>query len=87
MLTDLPKKPALLLINGKGRQDDGPLVPLAEFNVNYNRKYRFRIANAGGAGSCPVTIIIEKHNMLVIALDGNSIHPKIISSLTLAKGK
>lgn len=87
MLTDLPKKPALLLINGKGRQDDGPLVPLTEFNVNFNKKYRFRIANAGGAGSCPVTVTIEKHSMLIIALDGNSVHPKIIKSLTLAKGE
>lgn len=87
MLTDVPHKPALLLINGKGRQNNGINVPLAEFTVKYDKKYRFRIANAGGAGSCPVTITIEKHSILLISLDGHSIDPQILSSLTLAKGK
>ena len=80
-------KPAILLVNGKGRQPNGPNVPLATFTVVPGRRHRFRVANAGGAGSCPITISIDAHPLLLIALDGQPVEPRQVTSITLAKGE
>ncbi|XP_011142467.1 laccase-2 isoform X2 [Harpegnathos saltator] len=80
-------KPAILLINGKGRQPGGPSVPLTTFTVVPGRRHRFRVANAGGAGACPVTLFIDGHSLLLIALDGHPIEPRQVTSITLAKGE
>ncbi|KMQ98243.1 laccase-4-like protein [Lasius niger] len=79
-------KPAILLINGRGRQPSGPTVPLNTFTVIPGRRHRFRVANAGGAGACPVTLFIDGHTLLLIALDGHPIEPRQVTSITLAKG-
>jgi len=79
-------KPAILLINGRGRQPSGPAVPLSTFTVIPGRRHRFRVANGGGAGACPVTLFINGHPLLLIALDGHPIEPRQITSITLAKG-
>ncbi|XP_076392108.1 uncharacterized protein LOC100876484 isoform X2 [Megachile rotundata] len=80
-------KPAILLINGRGRQPNGPNVPYTTFTVVPGRRHRFRIANAGGAGSCPITISVDAHPMLLIALDGQPVEPRQVTSITLAKGE
>ncbi|XP_014481527.1 PREDICTED: laccase-2-like isoform X2 [Dinoponera quadriceps] len=80
-------KPAILLINGKGRQPSGPTVPLTTFTVVPGRRHRFRVANAGGAGACPVTLFVDGHTLLLIALDGHPIEPRQVTSITLAKGE
>lgn len=80
-------KPAILLINGKGRQPNGPSVPYATFTVVPGRRHRFRIANAGGAGSCPITISVDAHPLHLIALDGQPVEPRQVASITLAKGR
>ncbi|XP_011156719.2 laccase-4 isoform X1 [Solenopsis invicta] len=80
-------KPAILLINGRGRQPSGPAVPLSVFTVIPGRRHRFRVANAGGAGACPVTLFIDGHVLLLIALDGHPIEPQQVTSITLAKGE
>lgn len=80
-------KPAILLINGRGRQPSGPTVPLNTFTVIPGRRHRFRAANAGGAGACPVTLFIDGHTLLLIALDGHPIEPRQVTSITLAKGE
>ncbi|XP_029056021.1 laccase-5-like isoform X2 [Osmia bicornis bicornis] len=80
-------KPAILLINGKGRQPNGPNVPYATFTVVPGRRHRFRIANAGGAGSCPITISVDAHPLQLIALDGQPVEPRQVASITLAKGE
>lgn len=80
-------KPAILLINGKGRQPSGPMLPLSTFTVIPGRRHRFRVANAGGAGACPVTLFVDGHTLLLIALDGHPIEPRQIASITLAKGE
>lgn len=80
-------KPAILLINGRGRQPDGPMVPLSTFTVVPGRRHRFRIANSGGAGACPVTFFIDNHALLLIALDGQPVEPRQVTSITLAKGE
>lgn len=79
-------KPAILLVNGKGRQPNGPNVPLTNFTVIPGRRHRFRVANAGGAGSCPITISVNAHPLLLIALDGHPVEPRQVTSITLAKG-
>ncbi|XP_044585683.1 laccase-4-like isoform X1 [Cotesia glomerata] len=81
------KKPALLLINGKGHQPNGPQVPLSSFNVTRGLRYRFRLAHAGGAGACPITFAVEEHPLTLIALDGNPVVPLKVKSITLAKGE
>ncbi|KAK0077223.1 hypothetical protein PV326_010199 [Microctonus aethiopoides] len=81
------KKPAILLINGRGRNINGPEIPLSQFNVKSNYKYRFRVGHAGGAGACPVTLSIEKHSLLLIALDGYPVKPNQVNSITLAIGE
>ncbi|KAL0105866.1 hypothetical protein PUN28_015944 [Cardiocondyla obscurior] len=80
-------KPAILLINGRGRQPSGPTVPLSTFTVIPGRRHRFRVANAGGAGACPVTLFIDGHSLLLIALDGYPVEPRQVTSITLAKGE
>ncbi|XP_029162349.1 laccase-1-like isoform X2 [Nylanderia fulva] len=80
-------KPAILLINGRGRQPSGPTVPLDTFTVIPGRRHRFRAANAGGAGACPVTLSIDGHTLLLIALDGHPIEARQVTSITLAKGE
>ncbi|XP_026671375.1 laccase-4-like isoform X1 [Ceratina calcarata] len=80
-------KPAILLVNGKGRQPNGPNVPSTVFQVVPGRRHRFRVANAGGAGSCPVTFSIDAHPLLIIALDGQPVEPQQAISITLAKGE
>ncbi|XP_035733958.1 laccase-1-like isoform X2 [Vespa mandarinia] len=80
-------KPAILLVNGKGRQMNGPKVPYTTFTVVPGRRHRFRAANAGGAGSCPITISIDNHSLYLITLDGQPIEPRYVTSITLAKGE
>lgn len=80
-------KSAILLINGRGRQPSGPTVPLNTFTVIPGRRHRFRAANAGGAGACPVTLFIDGHTLLLIAFDGHPIEPRQVTSITLAKGE
>lgn len=79
-------KPAILLVNGKGRQMNGPKVPYTTFTVVPGRRHRFRAANAGGAGTCPITISIDNHSLHLITLDGHPIEPRYVTSITLAKG-
>ncbi|KZC10367.1 PREDICTED: laccase-4-like [Dufourea novaeangliae] len=80
-------KPATLLINGRGRQPNGPSVPYTTFTVIPGRRHRFRLANAGGAGTCPITISIDAHPLLLIALDGQAVDPRQVASITLATGE
>ncbi|XP_024876061.1 laccase-4-like isoform X1 [Temnothorax curvispinosus] len=80
-------KPAILLINGRGRQPSGPATPLSTFTVIPGRRHRFRVANAGGAGACPVTLSVDSHPLFLIALDGHPIESRHVTSITLAKGE
>ena len=84
---EVRQKPATLLVNGKGRQPDGPEMPLSIFEVIPGRRHRFRLAHAGGAGSCPITLTIEEHPLVLIALDGHPVAAHEVSSITLSKGK
>lgn len=74
-----------MLINGRGSESIGSKVPAVD--VISGRRSRFRVANAAGAGSCPMILSIEQHSMLLIALDGHAINPHVVASIVLAKGK
>lgn len=80
-------KPAILLVNGRGRQPNGPDVPFTTFPVIPGRRHRFRLANAGGAGACPVVLSVDGHPLLLLALDGHPVEPRHVGSVTLAKGE
>lgn len=76
-----------ILINGKGRQPNGPEVPLTNFVVTPGRRHRLRVANGAGSGSCPMTLSVNGHPLVLIALDGHPVSAQKVNSITLAKGE
>ncbi|XP_043474717.1 L-ascorbate oxidase-like isoform X3 [Leptopilina heterotoma] len=76
-----------ILVNGKGRQPNGPEVPLTNFVVTPGRRHRFRVANGAGSGSCPMTLSVDGHPLVLIALDGHPVSAQKVNSITLAKGE
>ncbi|CAK1545212.1 unnamed protein product [Leptosia nina] len=76
-----------LLINGKGNTLESPDAPLTTFNVDYGKKYRFRLAYGGGIKSCSVKFYIDDHVLGLVALDGNRIDTEYVNSITLGRGE
>ncbi|KAK4875174.1 hypothetical protein RN001_011596 [Aquatica leii] len=70
-----------LLINGKNVGEE------IAFIVSWGRRYRFRMMYSGGSISCPITVSVEKHLLNVISLDGNSIRPYEVNSVSFSKGE
>lgn len=94
ILDSLPLPVESVLVNGKGVHKDKSLdiesdiaAPLSVFSVTPGKRYRFRVAYAGGVKGCPITLAIEDHPLLLIALDGHPVVPKEINSLILGKGE
>lgn len=67
----------------RSSQDDELLV----FQLEKNKRYRFRLAHSGGDVKCPISGIIDGHQLLVISLDGNPIEPVNTSQIILVPGK
>lgn len=61
-------------------------APYHEFAVLPNRRYRFRLINAGGL-SCPQELHIEGHRMRVIASDADPVEAVTVDSLISFSGK
>ncbi|KAF5298038.1 hypothetical protein FQR65_LT09849 [Abscondita terminalis] len=83
--------PDNILINGKGQFIDpvtkiSTNTPLEMFEVESDKRYRFRVINAG-ATTCPVHLIIEGHKMQIIAADGEPVKPVIADSLMLTSAE
>ncbi|KAJ4472252.1 laccase [Lentinula aciculospora] len=80
-----PPLPNATLINGLGRHKDGPPVPLAVVNVEYGKRYRFRVI----AMSCQPSfnLSIDEHDMTVIETDGEYTRPHTVSSVTVFAGQ
>ncbi|KAJ4431352.1 hypothetical protein ANN_19949 [Periplaneta americana] len=86
---------ATLLVSGRSRlkQPEGSQkqtvveTPLSTFRVTAGKRYRFRLAYAGGGRGCPITVTIAKHLLLVISLDGHPITPREVTSLVMAAGR
>lgn len=76
-----------LLINGKGNSPESPDTPLSSFNVEYGKRYRFRLAYGGGSKSCPIKFSIEQHILEVISLDGHQIETEHVSSIEIGRGE
>lgn len=68
---------------GSERQD----APLSTFTVAPGKRYRFRLAYAGGGRACPITVSIANHVLRVISLDGNPIIPREVTSFVMAAGQ
>ncbi|XP_021934112.1 laccase-1-like [Zootermopsis nevadensis] len=83
---------ASLLINGRSQPDrmegsERRDNPLTTFTVAPRKKYRFRVAYAGGGRSCPITVSVANHVLRVISLDGNPIKPRDVASFVMAAGE
>jgi FtsP/CotA-like multicopper oxidase with cupredoxin domain len=80
-----PFTPNATLINGFGRYSGGPLAPLAVINVEYGKRYRFRIVGA----SCDpwFNFTIDGHPMTVIETDGIETEPLVVDSLAVFAGQ
>ncbi|CAG9585212.1 unnamed protein product [Danaus chrysippus] len=76
-----------LLINGKGKTDESLSAPLFKFNVEYGKRYRFRLAYGGGFKSCPINFSIDKHAIKLVALDGHIIQTETVTSIELGRGE
>ncbi|EDW66193.1 uncharacterized protein Mco4 [Drosophila virilis] len=67
-----------ILINGRGRnmKKDSKVKPTlyATFGVIRGGRYRFRVI-FNGVSNCPISLSIDKHDLVVIASDGNDIEP------------
>ncbi|CAH2086221.1 unnamed protein product [Euphydryas editha] len=76
-----------LLINGKGNTPESLNAALSKFNVEYGKRYRFRLVYSGGFKSCPMTFSIDQHALKLIALDGHRVQPENVDSITLGRGE
>ncbi|KAG1852027.1 laccase [Suillus tomentosus] len=70
-----------VLINGVGRYDGGPDVPLAVINVLPGKRYRFRLLNM----ACKPNYIfsIDSHNLTIIEVDGQYVEPLVVDSIQI----
>jgi FtsP/CotA-like multicopper oxidase with cupredoxin domain len=80
-----------ILINGRGRVDNAEKsndlkTPLAEFTVEPNFRYRFRIIS-NGIQMCPMEFSIDNHNLTLISFDGQPIEPMIVESFVIDLGE
>lgn len=73
-----------ILINGKGPPSTDNMET---FQIMQGKRYRFRIAYVAGTSTCPITLTIQGHLLIVIALDGNPVEPHEVFSISLSKGE
>ncbi|XP_014215269.1 L-ascorbate oxidase-like [Copidosoma floridanum] len=80
--------PHTILVNGFGRFNDNrsELLPLAVFEVEQGKRYRFRMANLV-VQDCPVHLSINNHTMLAISVDGADIEPIEVDSIRSLSGE
>ncbi len=89
---DGDNKPRSILINGKGvlvdvynERNEAFRTPRAVFAVEKSKRYRFRLINAGIL-YCPIEFSVDKHNVTIIATDGNDVEPYEVQSLIIMAG-
>jgi len=73
------------LVNGLGRYTGGPKSELAVINVEYGKRYRFRLVGM----SCDPNFLfsIDGHNLTVIEADGRLTAPLLVDSLQVFNGQ
>ena len=60
-------------------------APITWYNVEKNRKYRFRVINVGTI--YPFRVSIDEHNVTVIASDGYDLKPQLVESFVINPGE
>ncbi|KAK7090336.1 uncharacterized protein [Littorina saxatilis] len=88
------QSPDSILINGRGvypptREvlvNRTTMTPFAQFHVQANRRYRFRLINAG-ALRCPIEFSVDDHHLLLIASDGRPFVPFSVTSVLMFSGE
>ncbi|KAF9459165.1 laccase 2 precursor, partial [Collybia nuda] len=80
-----PPPAVATLINGIGRYNGGPKVPLSVINVQQGKRYRFRLIGM----SCDPNFIfsIDNHTMAVIEADGENTVPHEVDSVQIYAGQ
>nr|BCM26535.1 laccase-like multicopper oxidase 2 [Ischnura senegalensis]BDD85289.1 multicopper oxidase 2 [Ischnura senegalensis] len=83
--------PENLLINGKGQFQDRNTgymtnTPLEIFTVTPGRRYRFRFINSFST-VCPAQLTIQGHPLLIIASDGEPVHPVVVNTIISFTGE
>ncbi|XP_034231281.1 laccase-5 [Thrips palmi] len=83
--------PDTLLINGKGQFQDAKTgfrtnTPLEIFTMTPGRRYRFRMINSL-ASVCPVQLTVQGHSLMVIATDGEPVHPMPVDTVISFSGE
>nr|CAD7586191.1 unnamed protein product [Timema genevievae] len=83
--------PDTLLINGRGQFQDPNTgfvtnTPLEVFTMTPGRRYRFRVVNSL-ATVCPAQLTIQGHSLIVIATDGESVHPVVVNTIISFSGE
>lgn len=83
--------PDTLLINGKGQFRDPNTgymtnTPLEVFTITPGRRYRFRMINSM-ASVCPVQVTIQGHSLILIAADGEPVHPVVVNTVISFSGE
>lgn len=57
------------------------------YNVQPDKRHRFRVAYTSGLSGCPVTLTVDGHLLKIIELDGNPTNPYEVSAIRLSKGE
>ncbi|KAJ8973623.1 hypothetical protein NQ317_015324 [Molorchus minor] len=83
--------PESLLINGKGQFRDPNTgfmtnTPLEVFTMTPGKRYRFRVINSF-ASVCPAQLTIEGHDLILIATDGEPVHPVTVNTIISFSGE
>nr|BAJ83487.1 laccase 2 [Riptortus pedestris] len=83
--------PETLLINGKGQFTDPNTgyrtnTPLEVFTITPGRRYRFRMINSL-ATVCPAQLTIQGHPLVLIATDGEPVHPVVVNTIISFSGE
>jgi hypothetical protein len=78
--------PESILINGKGFVINNNSDLTASFSVKPGKRYRFRLISAGVL-MCPIEFSIEKHQLLVIAMDGSEIEAQNVGTIVVLAGE
>ncbi|KAK7504004.1 hypothetical protein BaRGS_00004736 [Batillaria attramentaria] len=71
--------------NTSGSPLGGALTPMTMFRVQENVRYRFRIISA--AQKCTFLLYFDRHQMQIIATDGNPFSPVTADALHIAPGE
>ncbi|KAJ3643230.1 hypothetical protein Zmor_025954 [Zophobas morio] len=83
--------PESLLINGKGQFRDPNTgfqtnTPLEVFTITPGKRYRFRMINSF-ASVCPAQLTIQGHDLILIATDGEPVHPVQVNTIISFSGE